>query len=401
MAKDNRDHREGELYPKRQKKDDDAVDDDAVDDDKVDDDKVDDDALVKSMIVSSLLWRYARMSWFLSNAYCPFMSPRIPTIPRNNMEWLPVEHCMMVGGVFVASVAMQLSMCAGTYKQPIENVKQCCEWMRSIMQRVTTGLVRKTAIAYYDAGKACMFSKKFAIGVSFLEKAIELDHNGARALLAYYLMRGREGLPANRGRASDLAYDGAMALSRECELLQSILCSADFMITWKTDTCENALDCYSTAMESNMTVSDIDLAKMLHNLAAGLMCNKYFARYCVPYQESPKEVHHLMNEIINTHPEKLHDLGNKLLMENQKADMGESNYFLATRCNNHYPHSHPFLAAHYMKKAADLGHPDALFHLALWYMCGRGVDEDREKGLCLMNRAKKAGSVSAKEWKEE
>ena len=346
--------------------------------------KADDDLLVKPVLVSNLLLRYVMMSWFLSKTYPSFRSthPKFSTNPRNNMGWLSLERCMMVGGGFVASIAKKLSRHAGTYQQPRGNDRWCRGWMDCIMHRATTGLVRKMAKAYYKAGKALMFSKKFAIGASFLEKAIQLDHNGAKALFAYFLVRGREGLSADPGRASDLASDGAAKNCQLCRLFLSIDCSANLLdAIYFGDSGFNARYWLSKAMKPHMRNDDHDLAFMLYHLAQVQILLPKFTKYHPPcnltLQEAPKKAM-------------------SLLMSNPSTFLDcEIQFRVAMMCKEMNDKEQAVI---HLTNAANQGHPEALFNLGRMYYHGWGIPEDVERGMDLMEQAKKAGSESPKNW---
>jgi hypothetical protein len=333
----------------------------------------------KQVLVLRLMLRYVKMKGLPSNTYCSFRPTRIPTNQLNNMGWLQLECRMMVGGGFVVSVAMQISLYAGTYQQPRENGRRYRGWIGCILQRATTGLVRKMAVAYYEAGKALMFSKKFAMGASFLEKAIELDHNGARALLAYYLMRGREGLPGDPERASDLAYEGGEAgcsagwlilcIQRSCEALT---------LPNSSDSWTSAMRCFNAAKMPGMKADDPDLVTMLRNFAQGLML--------MPNNTlEPK--HLLLSEAIN------------MLMKPQQNGIPycEIEFWLGMTLQKKKSVEHERVAFH-LTNAAKQGHPEALFELGYMYRLKCRVPKDDELFLDLMRQAKNAGSKSPNRW---
>ena len=331
------------------------------------------------VLMSRLQLRYDRMSWFLSKTYLSFWSPLSKFSTQwNNMVWLPMEHRIMVGGGLVASIATKLSMCAGSYKQPRENGNQFCGWMNCIMRRATTGLVRKMAKGYYEAGKALMFSQKFAMGARFLEKAIDFDHNGARALLAYYLMRGREGLPDDPSRVSDLASAGAANNCMLCMLIKSLDCITEvYDARYFGDSVRNAKHCFSDAMTGHMYNDDDDLAIMLYNLAQGMLLLPSFTRHCYPRDQTPESDEKALTCLLTKSPG----------IQNCEMKFRLGLMWWRDR------HEHK-KAVFYLENAAIQGHPEALYNLGLMYNHGLGVERDEEKGKELMNQATIAGNKS-------
>ena len=337
------------------------------------------------VLVSRLLLRYAMMSWLLSKTYPSFRytKPKISRNHWNNMVWLPVEHRGMVGGGLVASITTKLSMCTGIYKQPRCNDKQYSGWMDCILRHTTTRLVRKMAKGYYEEGKALMFSQKFAMGASLLEKAIELDHNGAKALLAYYLMRGREGLPADPNRATDLAADGAAKNCRLCCFILSIDCSSEVHDEiYFGDSGFNARYWYSEAMKAHMKVDDSDLAERLSKLAKAMTLLPSFTKYHAPHDLTLPEAHTIAVD---------------LLMANLSGILScEKDYRLGMMWWRDL--REPKKAVVHLTNAANQGHPDALCNLGRMYYHGFGVEKDEEEGKRLMEQAIKAGSKSPINW---
>lgn len=339
----------------------------------------DENPLDTKVLESRLLLRYVMMGWFLSKAYCYSRPTRIPTIPRTNMGCLPVVRCMMVGGGFVASIARQLTMCATGYKQPRENDKHCCEWMHSIIQRATTGFLRK-AEAYYKEGKALMFSQKFAEGAKALLTAIELGSDDAKALLAYFLVRGRKGLPVDRDRAFDLAMHGARNKSRACRLCLSFQFAKEVGETLQfTEWGYGAIRWIDKAMKDGMKVFDPDLVDWLYSLARGMVLSRPYTRV---YSPLPHQTYDAANQ-----EGKLQFL--RLWPDFQHCEH-QYNVGMSVRYSN------PAEALVYLTNAARGGHPEALYQLARIFkfgLCGQETDDAR--GNALMEQAKEAGSVSA------
>ena len=340
---------------------------------------MDDYALVTHVLVSRLLWRYAMMSWFISKTNCSFRPTaswqKIPIL--HTITLLPNEYHHIVGGGLVAFVAMQLSLKAGTYHQPRTNGRWCCRWMSSIIQRATTGLVRKMAVANYEAGKAHMLSKKFAIGASFLEKAILLGHNGARALLAYYLIHGREGLPADPRRASDLASDGADENSIECILFLAGSIAMEVIDTPETqgDSTIISKKWLRKATDPNIKIDDPALAAMLYNLAQGLILSKSFTEHLDPQGMTKDEAHEKALQLLNSGISNSPDCEMKFRLGKLLLNF-----------------EHPDNPLRYFTESANQGHPEALVNLGCMYYIGSYVEINKEKGNLLMKRAIEAGS---------
>lgn len=235
---------------------------------------------------------------------------------------------------------------------------------------------------HYENGKDLMFRKQFAEGAIDLEMAIKLGSTDAKALLAYFLMRGREGLPVDRKRAFEMAYDGALEKSRACRLCLSFQFSTEVIerLQYNEDG-GNAMRWLDKAMKDSTSMNDPDLVDWLYSLAQGMVLSKTFTSVYPPQDQTRQEANtkaelHLMSLHPGFSPcDHQYNLGMLMLYQEPKQ------------------------AVIHLTNATRWGHPEALFQLARIYKGGRlGVEKDEKRGDALIEQAKIAGSKSAEKW---
>jgi TPR repeat protein len=193
-------------------------------------------------------------------------------------------------------------------------------------------------------------------------------------------MRGREGLPGDPERASDLAYIGAIDRNKECRLVMSLSVSFEVHDKSQFDECGlHANYWWCKAMKPDLGIDDLALAEMLSRLTWGMILlpafTKHHPQHGLTLQEAYTKAVYLLSSNVPgiQNCEMQYRLGIALYWENLV--------------------DHKRVAFH-LTNAAKQAHPEALYQLGYIYMLKCGVSKDDELFLDLMRQAKNAGSKS-------
>ena len=88
----------------------------------------------------------------------------------------------------------QLSLCVGNYREPQRNWGACHKMMLSIACRVTAGLVAAVRDKAVKEAEELYASGQCAAALNPLQRAIDWGDLPSRALKAWMLINGREGV---------------------------------------------------------------------------------------------------------------------------------------------------------------------------------------------------------------
>lgn len=335
------------------------------------------DASFRQML-SRIQLKQSRMNLFFSTVCLSFRHRKLPFLPKVALyekTMLAIEYHMLIDGGLAARVAMLLSMCVNSYKQPRQNNRKYSEWMISIGRRVASKLPVKFGRTNYTTAKTLFAKKNFALGLAFLDTAIEYKCWDACALKAYYLLHGREGIPTNSDLAWDTARKGAKKDSRTCQFMMSVLFSISISVTPGSsgDDIIHADYWLETALENDKS-TDPKFEGNLENLAKGLLLTPLVRRCSNPESITPKQAYDKAINFFKSQP-----------------DCPECQYqqglLLSSYCGRK-----DFQDC--LENAAEQGHPEALYQLARMYFYGHIVQKDVDKCRHLLHLSTIAGSKS-------
>ena len=147
--------------------------------------------------------------------------PRVPRpfagVPVFGMSLTHAERlCAVVCG-FKGKLVRLLSLGVGCHFEPPRNWRACHKMMQIIVRRVAAGLadaVRDKAAK--EAEELCA-SGQFAAAEVPLQRAIHLRDSPSRALKAWLLIFGREGIVNDHKRAFELVEEGARMGCHHCQ----------------------------------------------------------------------------------------------------------------------------------------------------------------------------------------
>jgi len=177
-------------------------------------------ALVKAHF-DTLVW----LQLCNSQGVAPFSFVRLPPrlsrpfagAPVYDMSLTHAERLCAVGCGLKGQVVRLLSMGVGCHFQPQGNWGACRKMMQSNARRFAAGLaaaVRDKAVK--EAEELCA-SGQCAAAVVPLQRAIYLGDLPSRALKAWLLIYGREGIAPDRKRGFELAEEGARSGCHHCQ----------------------------------------------------------------------------------------------------------------------------------------------------------------------------------------
>jgi TPR repeat protein len=127
------------------------------------------------------------------------------------------ERLLVVGCGLKGKLVRLLSLGVGRHFEPQRNWHACHMLMQSIVRRVAAGLAAavRDQVAK-EAGELCA-SGQCAAAVVALQLAIDFGDSNSRALMAWLLIWGREGVAVDRLRAFELAEEGARLGCHHCQ----------------------------------------------------------------------------------------------------------------------------------------------------------------------------------------
>jgi TPR repeat protein len=266
-----------------------------------------------------------------------------------------------VGCVFKGKLVRLLSLGVGRHFEPQRNRGASCKTMLSIVRRVAVGLaaaVRDKAAR--EAEELCA-SGQCAAAVVPLQRAIDLGHLPSRALMAWLLIDGREGVALDCESAFELAEEGARLGCRHCQGVMAYCywgafgCEKDY-----TRSLELALE--SSGMGSKY--GQVALGELHYNGEGGLAVD--FAQAAAFYRMAAAQgLDAAQLELGGMH---------------HNGDVIAQDYAEALRL---------------FQLAAAQGHPVALYSIAVCYEHGHSVAADVAEAIRWYRRARAAGDAQA------
>jgi TPR repeat protein len=142
----------------------------------------------------------------------PFVGVRVHDMSMTHAERLHVVGCGLKG-----TLVRQLSLSVGSYVEPQSGWGACHNIMLCITRRIASkqmAAVRNEAAK--KAEEMCELGQCAAALIP-LQQAIDMGHLPSRALMAWLLIDGREGIAKNRRKAFELAQEGTGLGCHHCQ----------------------------------------------------------------------------------------------------------------------------------------------------------------------------------------
>jgi TPR repeat protein len=153
------------------------------------------------------------------------LPPRVPRpfagAPVYEISLTRAERLRAVGCGFKGRLVRMLSLGVGRHLEPQRNWGTCHKMMQSTVRWVASQLLAAALAAVRDeaaneAEELCV-SGQCAAAVVPLQRAIDLGHLPSRALMAWLLSDGREGVAKDEQTAFELAEEGARLGCHHCK----------------------------------------------------------------------------------------------------------------------------------------------------------------------------------------
>jgi len=149
------------------------------------------------------------------------LPPRVPRpfagTPVYDMSLTHVERLSAVGCGLKGRLVRLLSMGVGRHFEPQRNWGACRKMMQSNVRRVAAGLAAAVRDKVAKEAEELCASGQCAAAVVPLQRAIDLGHLPSRALMAWLLMQGREGVGKDQKGGSEFAEEGARLGCHHCQ----------------------------------------------------------------------------------------------------------------------------------------------------------------------------------------
>jgi len=147
----------------------------------------------------------------------PRVSRPLAGAPVYDMSLTHAERLCAVGCGLKGRLVRLLSLVVGNHFEPQRNRGACHKMMQSIVRRVASKLmVAERDKVAKEAEELCA-SGQCAAAVVPLQWAIDLGDLNSRALKAWLLIHGREGVAKDQKRAFELAKEGARLGCHHCQ----------------------------------------------------------------------------------------------------------------------------------------------------------------------------------------
>jgi hypothetical protein len=133
------------------------------------------------------------------------------------MSLLHAERLRAVGCGFKWKLVRLFSLGTGRHFEPQRNTHACHKMMLSIVRCVAAGLAAAVRDKVAKEAEELCASGQCATAVVPLQRAIYLGDLPSRALLAWLLLDGREGVAKDDNRAFELAGEGVRLGCYHCQ----------------------------------------------------------------------------------------------------------------------------------------------------------------------------------------
>jgi len=169
------------------------------------------------MLVCAQLCNPQGVSLFSFVRLPPRVSRPFAGAPVHDMSLTHAERLCAVGCGFKGKLVRLFSLGVGRHFEPQRNWGACRKMMQSIVLRVAAGLVAAVRDKTAKEAEQLCASGQFAAALVPLQRAIDWGHLPSRALMAWLLIDGREGVPKDQQRGFQLAEEGARLGCHHCQ----------------------------------------------------------------------------------------------------------------------------------------------------------------------------------------
>jgi len=149
------------------------------------------------------------------------LPPRMPRpfagAPVYGMSLTHVERLRAEGCGFKSKLVRLLSLGVDRHFEPQRNWRACHKMMQSIARRVAAGLAAAVRDKVAKEAEELCASGQCAAAVVPLQRAIDFGDSTSRALKAWLLIFGREGVAQDHDRGFELAEEGARLGCHHCQ----------------------------------------------------------------------------------------------------------------------------------------------------------------------------------------
>jgi TPR repeat protein len=292
----------------------------------------------------------------------PRLSRPFAGAPVYDMSLLHAERLRAMGCGFKYKLVRLLSLCTGRHFEPQRNIRACHKMMQSIVRRVAAGLAAAVRDKAAKEAEELCASGQCAAAVVPLQRAIYLGDLPSRALMAWLLLDGREGVAKDQNRGFELVEEGARLGCHHC---QGVIA---YCYCWGHGCEKDAARSLELARESSGRGSRFGQFTLgwLHIMREGGLAadsDQGFAFHRLAAAQGLDEAQMSMGCLCFSG-----DVG-------VSRDVAES------------------LRWHQL--AAAQGNPHALFYVAAYHQYGNGVAADVAAAICWYRRALAAGNSSA------
>ena len=293
------------------------------------------------------------------------LSPRVPRpfagAPVHDMSLTRAERLRAVGCGFKGKLVQLLALSVGDIFEPQRNRGACRKLMQSTVrwvasQLLAAALAAARAKAAKEAEKLCA-SVQFATAEAPLQRAIYLGDLPSRALKAWLLMDGREGVARDEQTAFELVEEGARFGCHHC---QGVLACCYFFSCGCETYYARSLELARESSGKGSRFGQYTLARLHYSGKGGLARNRAQAAA-------------------------LYRLAAAQGLDGAQHELGEMNHFgyhVVQDCAEGLRLFH---------LAAAQGYPPALFMVAECHEFGLGVAADAAEAIRWYSRAEAAG----------
>jgi hypothetical protein len=142
----------------------------------------------------------------------PFAGAPVYDMSLTHGERLRVMGCGLKG-----KLVRLLSLGVGRHFEPQRNTRACCNMMQFNVRRVAAGLAAAARDRVAKEAEELCGTGQCAAALVPLQQAIGLGHVPSRALKAWLLIEGREGVASDEKSAFELAEEGARLGCHHCQ----------------------------------------------------------------------------------------------------------------------------------------------------------------------------------------
>jgi len=309
-----------------------------------------------------------------------------------------VERVRVVGCGLKGQLVRLLSLGVGRHFEPQRNWRACHKLMQSVARRVAAGLAAAVRDEVAKEAEELCASGRCGAAVVALQLAIDFGDSSSRALMAWLLIAGREGVSKERERGFELAEEGA---GLGCYRCQGVLAYC-YLFGYGCEEDEaRSLELARESSGRGSRYGQVTLGELHHSGAGGLAQDDdqavAFWRLAAAQgldaaQLSLGVMHRYGAEGLakdNAQALALYRLAAAQGLDGAQGNLGHM-YDNGEGVAQDYAE-----ALRWYHLAAAQGHPMALYNVATCYEHGQGVRKNKAAAIRWYKRAQAAGDTNA------